>query len=109
MSCAYPILATIEQSLNISRTEPDLHLRRSLSQTVHVRVNATSDTLVVLPFSTDLRNRTIVAMIELVGTTSLGTFYANAFWSKDTSNEISLVMFASTRETKAYVTGINWR
>jgi hypothetical protein len=77
--------------MNISRLEPDLRLRASLSQTVCVGANTISDALVVLPFSANLMDRISLAMCV---TTKLGTLYPNTFWSKGTSGKNSLIVFA---------------
>jgi hypothetical protein len=75
--------------------ESDLRLRFSSNQSLRVGANATSDTLVVLPFPAGLTDRILFAMSNgMVEPINLETSYANAFWSKDISGENSLIVFA---------------
>lgn len=98
MSCACLASATTEQLMMmeyVSSTETDVRLRISANSNIHVRPNATADTFVVLPFPERLSGGIVVSMRDMVEATNRRTAYANAFWSKDTTGENSLIVFAS--------------
>jgi hypothetical protein len=74
--------------------EPDLRLPSSSNPNIRVGPNAIADTLVVLPFPAGLTDRIYLATGRMVERSKRATSHANAFWSKDTTGENSLIVFA---------------
>ena len=72
-----------------------MRLRASSSETIRVGANAISDTLVVLPIPTHVTYRILSALKNMVKPQELPNNYANAFWSKEKSDENSIIVFPS--------------